>query len=224
MCLLIALVLFTAEPWLGQKVMPKEGAALRVGAKKVTDSGNTLPYTVTRVNGPWFLVGDVTPGWIKWSDIVPLVDAPAYYSGQLRNNPTEPALYNLRGTAWRAKGELDNAIADFGDAIRLNPSWSSPYFNRANTWSDKNDLGRAVSDYTEAIRLDPASASAYYNRANTRNAQGDIDGAIADYSEAIRHNPRMTSAYSNRGGCSLSGAQVFGRKEGLPCSGSPGVC
>src|SRR5215471_18453673 len=107
--------------------------------------------------------------------------------------------YYDRGIAWKAKGDLDRAIADYSEAIRLDPKYEHAYGNRGNAWKAKGDLDRAIADYDEAIRLNPKDASAYSNRGVTGKAKGDLDRGIADYDQAIRLDPKDADPYTNRG-------------------------
>jgi Flp pilus assembly protein TadD len=45
----------------------------------------------------------------------------------------------LRGVAFRDKGRLDRAIADFSEAIRLDPPLASAYHDRGVTYRAKAD-------------------------------------------------------------------------------------
>jgi len=108
------------------------------------------------------------------------------------------ALIN-RALAYRAKGELDRAIADYSEAIRIDPRYADAYYNRAIAFKAKGDLDRAIADYNEAIRLNPRDALAYNNRGIAYRAKGEIDRAIADYDEAIRLDPGNALLYSQRG-------------------------
>jgi tetratricopeptide (TPR) repeat protein len=42
----------------------------------------------------------------------------------------ESTAFNNRGNTYKAKGDLDHAIADFSQAIRINPRSAVAYFNR----------------------------------------------------------------------------------------------
>jgi len=106
---------------------------------------------------------------------------------------------NNRGLAYRDKGELDRAVADFNEAIRLDPEFALAYNNRGLAYRDKGELDRAIADHTEAIRLDPRFAVAFNSRGFTYDRKGERDRAIADYTEAIRLDPRFAVAFRNRG-------------------------
>jgi lipoprotein NlpI len=106
---------------------------------------------------------------------------------------------NNRGLAYRGRGELDRAIADFNEAIRLDPKFALAYNNRGLAYRDKGELDRAIADFTEAIRLDPKFAVPFNSRGFTYDRNGERDRAIADYTEAIRLDPKFAVAFRNRG-------------------------
>jgi lipoprotein NlpI len=120
-----------------------------------------------------------------------------------RKTPTkaQAVAYKNRGRAYSAKGDLDRAIADFGEAIRLDPKLAAGYAGRCGTYTTKGDYDLAIADCNEAIRLDPKLATAYSNRGYAYSAKDDLDRAIIDDSEAIRLDPKnlTTYSYSNRG-------------------------
>ena len=109
--------------------------------------------------------------------------------------------YYNRGIAWKAKGDLDRAIADYDQAIRLEPKHEHAYYNRGVAWSDKGDLDRAIADYDQALQLDPKDADPYVNRGVAWKAKGDLDRAIADYTEAILLDPANANNFNSRCWC-----------------------
>ena len=70
-------------------------------------------------------------------------------------DPKYAEAYYLRGVAYRNKGDLDRAIADYSEAIRLDPKLAAAYNNRGNAYKDKGDSDHAIADFSEAIRLAP---------------------------------------------------------------------
>ena len=109
---------------------------------------------------------------------------------------TPRPIYN-RGIAWRRKGDLDRAIADYDQAIRLNPT-AAAYNNRGSAWHAKGENERAIADLNRrsgSIRARPTPTSI----AATPSASGSIlSGAIADYTRAIELSPTAALAYYNR--------------------------
>jgi len=111
---------------------------------------------------------------------------------------------NNRGLAYRDKGELDRAIADFNEAIRLDPEFALAYNNRGLAYRDKGEFDRAIADFNEAIRINPLPASTthvnvFSNRGLAYRDKGDLDRAIADFNEAIRLEPKFAVAFNSRG-------------------------
>jgi lipoprotein NlpI len=108
------------------------------------------------------------------------------------------ALHN-RGLGWKAKGELDRAIADYTKAIEADPKWAVPYAKRGDAHDDNGNREKAVSDLSEAIRLDPDYEWAYAIRGYIYDGVGEYDRAIADYTQSIRLDPKDAGTVANRG-------------------------
>jgi tetratricopeptide (TPR) repeat protein len=97
-------------------------------------------YKVEFVNGPWLWLHDEkgsAEGWIDARWVVPFDQTVDFCTAQIRANPGSSANYNHRANVWKAKGELDIAIADLNEAIRLDPRGEVAYVNRGLAWSDK---------------------------------------------------------------------------------------
>jgi tetratricopeptide (TPR) repeat protein len=59
------------------------------------------------------------------------------------------------GVRREAKGELDNAIADYTEAIKFDPTYDEAYFSRGRARHKKGDDEGAIADYTKTIQLSP---------------------------------------------------------------------
>ena len=106
--------------------------------------------------------------------------------------------YITRAGIYRARGDIQLAIADYSSAIERNPGFYYTYIDRGQLWEKLGDTERAVADYTKAIG---SSASAgkpggvgdeapYINRARIYFNTGVYDKAIADYTAALEMNPQ----------------------------------
>jgi Flp pilus assembly protein TadD len=129
-------------------------------------------------------------------------------------------LYTSRGSAWRAKGEFDRALADQNEAIRLQPSSAILYFNRAVIWRSKGDASRAITDFNEAIRLAPNFAIAYKGRGDQFYAKGDYYPAVQDYDVAVQLQPDYAEALARRGLAKLMMGDVDGRNADMTAAHS----
>lgn len=126
-------------------------------------------------------------------------------AGSVNGNDRATAYYN-RGSAFRAKRDLDRAIADLEEAIQINPdsivaagTLGIFYNDRAAAHSRKGDHGRAIADYSKSLQFRPSGLT-HYNRGRAYVFKGDYDRAIVDYDEAIQTVPfEQASIYYDRG-------------------------
>jgi tetratricopeptide (TPR) repeat protein len=115
------------------------------------------------------------------------------------NDQELAALFNYRGVAYKAKGDLDHAIADYTEAIRRDPSFAAAYNSRGIAYKAKGEVDKAIADYDQAIRLNPNSAPAFNNRGYAYFAKSSYDRAVMDFDQAVKLDPQYALAYNNRG-------------------------
>ena len=122
-----------------------------------------------------------------------LIDGGAVAAGNI------PVVYNNRGIAYRAKGDLDRAIADYSEAIRLDPDYDTAFFNRGRAYYLKRDYDRAIADYGESLRINPPAPGRPMSTAVVDLPQRDPARADSDYSEAVKIDPSYAYAFNMRG-------------------------
>ena len=71
--------------------------------------------------------------------------------------------YNNRGTAYRKKGELDNAIKDYTTAIKLHPQLALAYYNRGEAWLHQKEWDKAKTDFKTAKQLGMDIIARFHN-------------------------------------------------------------
>jgi len=189
--------------WIGKRVVQRyRGFQLQID-HQVIDPKAIKTYRVERVNGGWLWLqpenGGVS-GWAGAGQVVPVDQAIAVFTDDIRANPGDPHGYIMRATIWRQdKKELDNALFDMDEAIRLAPTDAAAWQSRGLAWHAKKEYDKAIADDSEAIRLDPSVAITYSNRGDAWYHKKEYDKAIADYNEAIRLDPKFAWPYNNRG-------------------------
>lgn len=130
------------------------------------------------------------------------------------------SIYGMRANLHQAKGNLDRAIADYGQAIRLMEeaapaSWELAFFYwlSGHVYRGKGDLDRAIASYDESIRVAPRWDKAYNDRGAIYFQKGDYERALADLGKVIEIKPNDATSYSLR-------AMVYS-KMGEPAKGLP---
>jgi tetratricopeptide (TPR) repeat protein len=171
----LALQSFAADPPTiskGKQILPKLDAVVKVGNELIDQTQFNLPWIVQDVNGDWLWVGDDRKGWVQRGQVVTLEGAPAYYAQFVNNADLKTWAIYSRAIAYRLQGNLDAAIADFGEALRQRPT-ALAYLDRGNAWRAKKDYEKAVADYNAAFHLAPNDADTFNEAAWLRATAAD---------------------------------------------------
>ena len=107
--------------------------------------------------------------------------------------------YINRASGYRAKGDLDRALADLVKALGFDPKSTPALTERASIYLANGELERAIADYDTALELDKDSAAAHGGRAKAYRGKGDLEKALADFDEAVRLDPKSASTHVDRG-------------------------
>jgi tetratricopeptide (TPR) repeat protein len=101
------------------------------------------------------------------------------------------------GTALRARGQIDAAVACFRRAIELQPDFADALNNLGSALKDLGQFEQAVGCYRRALALSPDFAVAQCNLGDVLLAQGQFDAAEAACRQALRMNPQLAEAHNN---------------------------
>jgi len=107
--------------------------------------------------------------------------------------------HNNLGSAYRDRGEIDEAIKQYHLGIAAKPTYPKAHYNLGNALLAKGELETAAAEYQETIRLMPNDTLARNNLAAILMKQGKIDRAIEQYQEAIRSDPNIGLIHNNYG-------------------------
>jgi tetratricopeptide (TPR) repeat protein len=132
--------------------------------------------------------------------VTPAVEVEEAPPGPARADEPSPAeAAKRRADEHLARGELDAALAGYGEAIRLDPNHAEAYAARGEALVRWGDHARAIADFDAALRLRPGSAPALNDRGLASLGTGDVFRAIADLDAALRVAPGSAVIHYNRG-------------------------
>jgi tetratricopeptide (TPR) repeat protein len=117
----------------------------------------------------------------------------------IKKYPTNAALFNNRGGAYKDLDSTTRAIKDYETAIRLDPQDASACYNLGNTYLHAGNNEQAVSQYQQAIGINSSIYPFYLNLASAYQNMDEYDNAIATLAKAIQLTPKCSDAYFNRG-------------------------
>ena len=102
------------------------------------------------------------------------------------SSPDFAAAFFYLGFLKSARGQVEEAVVDYGEAIRLRPEFPEAYGNRGVAKFALGQYGAALFDYDEAIRLMPGWRGPYYYRGLAKGELGQHGSALIDFDEAIQ--------------------------------------
>jgi tetratricopeptide (TPR) repeat protein len=112
--------------------------------------------------------------------------AEACFDTLLEQQPAFAPGHQRRGTALKALGRLDEALASLARALALQPDYPQAHCNRGNVLLELQQFERALQAYDEALRQRPDLAPARSNRQLALHGLGNQHLAASRWGEALQ--------------------------------------
>jgi tetratricopeptide (TPR) repeat protein len=187
-----------ADPRQDKKIIiAKAGAELKTPKAVVWRAYLGEVFTIQQTNGEWLWIKE-KEGWLWEKEAVYFDTAIEELSQRVKVTPTADN-YHLRGVAFLAHENYDNAIADFSESLRKSPRNVGALNNRGQASYLKGDYKSAVTDFSGAVVMDPKNFLAFNNRALTYLEMEELDLALSDLQSALKLVPEYSEALNNRG-------------------------
>ena len=103
------------------------------------------------------------------------------------------------GNAALARGDLDEALADFDSALDAQPESARARERRAATFLQVKKFDQAMNDCNEALKIDGKFASAYFTRGLAEKDLGDTEKALEDFTKAVDNGLERVDVLTARG-------------------------
>ena len=142
--------------------------------------------------------------WIAWGAwrlkmrVLDWCDPVALYQSSLQATPDPMLFYDL-GWAWREKGAMDKALANYQEAIRRQPDYQEAYASVGQVLSMVGRPVEAVPAYSRALALSEDDSNTRVDFAITLEQLGDKQSAEKEFRKALVFTPKNISALNGLG-------------------------
>ena len=123
--------------------------------------------------------------------------------------PNSALLYNIRASCYKAIGQLDNAVKDYGKALALKPDYAEAQYNLGITQRELGQIDAAIKSYKQALTIKPDYFGAHNNLGNIFLELGQLDDAAECFEWAVAYKPDFAEAYNNLGVVNRERNQVY---------------
>jgi tetratricopeptide (TPR) repeat protein len=145
----------------------------------------------------------VVLGFLTWQQSRQYVDIETLWRTTIARNPDCWMAYSNLGSLMSARGNANEAIADFRKALELWPDQSKDHNNLGKALVQKGRMAEAMDEFQTALRISPNDPDAESNMGAALLQQGDTGGAISHLRQAIEKFPRHAQAHINLGNALL---------------------
>lgn len=101
--------------------------------------------------------------------------------------PDHPWPYSMRGAAYSAKGQNEEALSDLNKAIELAPDFFPAFTNRGLAHMRMSDFENAEKDLRMALELNPKDVTSQVRLSEALSAQGKDEEACTFMMKAIKN-------------------------------------
>jgi tetratricopeptide (TPR) repeat protein len=114
-----------------------------------------------------------------------------------RENPKDPAAYDLAGRVYAVQKDVKRAEDSFGKAISLQPSWPVPYTNLVRLYVAQGRTAEAIGRFEKAAKADPANVAPRLALAQIYGQSGEYAKAIPFYEKVLNEKPNLWVAVND---------------------------
>ena len=103
------------------------------------------------------------------------------------------------GIAYKAKGELAKAAAEYERALELTPQYAEALNNLGNIRKDQKKYDEAIAHLESSIKVFPGNPKTHNNLGTVYGMKGNVNKAALYFAKAVRLEPSYIDARQNLG-------------------------
>ena len=114
-------------------------------------------------------------------------------------NGEDPEVFYNMGIAYKVKGEIDKAAAEYERALELAPKYAEALNNLGNIRKDQKQYDEAIRCLELSIEVFPDNPNTYNNLGTVFAMKGNVNKAAVYFTKAVRLQPSYIDARQNLG-------------------------
>ncbi len=114
-------------------------------------------------------------------------------------NGEDPEVFFNRGIAYKVKGEIDKAAAEYERALEVTPKYAEALNNLGNIRKDQKQYDEAIRCLELSIEVFPDNPNTYNNLGTVFAMKGNFNKAALYFTKAVRLQPSYIDARQNLG-------------------------
>ena len=114
-------------------------------------------------------------------------------------NGEDPEVFYNMGIAYKVKGEIDKAAAEYERALELAPKYAEALNNLGNIRKDQKQYDEAIRCLELSIEVFPDNPNTYNNLGTVFAMKGNVNKAAVYFIKAVRLQPSYIDARQNLG-------------------------
>ena len=120
-------------------------------------------------------------------------------SSKFAEEEGDPEVFFNIGIAYKAKGELAKAAAEYERALELTPQYAEALNNLGNIRKDQKKYDEAIGHFESSIKIFPDNPNTHNNIGTVFAIKGDVAKAADYFAKAVRIQPTYFDARQNLG-------------------------
>jgi protein O-mannosyl-transferase len=149
-------------------------------------------------------------GFLTWQQSRQYIDIETIWRTTIARNPGAWMAYSNLGSFLIARGNTNEAIADFRKALELWPDQSKDHNNLGKAFAQQGRMAEAMTEFQTASRISPNDPDAESNLGAALLEQGKSEEAISHLRQAVEKFPRHAQARINLGNALLQTGNADG--------------
>ena len=149
-------------------------------------------------------------GFLTWQQSRQYIDIETIWRTTIERNPGAWMAYSNLGSFLIARGDTNDAIADFRKALELWPDQSKDHNNLGKALAQEGRMAEAMAEFQTASTISPNDPDAESNLGAALLEQGKSEEAISHLRQAVEKFPRHAQARVNLGNALLQTGNADG--------------